>query len=50
MKIKYLQVIEMPNGEIICLGQVMGMATKFIGYLYSPKELFNYLRAEEVTD
>lgn len=39
MEIKYLQVLVMPNGEVICEGKALGLEKNFEKYLRSLEEM-----------
>ena len=39
MEIKYLQVLVMPNKEIICLGNSIGFIDKYKDYLFTKEEV-----------
>ena len=39
MEIKYLEVLVMPNGEILCEGKTIGWVDKFGKYLFDKKEV-----------
>lgn len=41
MEIKYLQVLVMDNGEILCLGKTIGWEDKLKGYLFTKEEVKN---------
>lgn len=39
MEIKYLEVLVMPNKEIICKGKTVGWADEFEEHLFTGKEI-----------
>lgn len=41
MEIKYLQVLVMDNGEIICLGKTIGWEDKLGKYLFNKEQVAN---------
>lgn len=44
MKIKYLQVLVMPNDEILCEGKTVGFAKNLGKYLIEENRVMKYLR------
>lgn len=38
MEIKHLEVLLMPNGEILCLGKTIGWVDKLGKYLHDPEK------------
>lgn len=39
MEVGYLQVLVMPNGEILCLGKTIGWVSEFGGYVFSKQQI-----------
>ena len=41
--IKYLQVLEMSNGDVICCGKAIGTSKDFKNYLMLPLQTLEYI-------
>jgi hypothetical protein len=41
MEIKYLQVLVMPSGELLCYGESIGWLTKFGKFVFTKEEVAN---------
>ena len=39
MEIKYLEVLVMPNGELLCKGKTVGWLNTLLQYVFTPEEV-----------